>query len=147
MHSESRRKVSYMANAVLSSVSDIVRQHVRDTYLRPVRRRGERTFAVNVGTVHKELALSNRVPLVCLALKSKKFLEENGLKLISKTGPPSGQSTTVTFTYEILDRDEKDSAPTKPLLELRGIAKDVFGALGGGEAFVLEERKGFSTSK
>jgi hypothetical protein len=136
-----------MANAVLSSVSDLVRQHVRDTYLRPARRRGEKTFAVNVGTVHKELALSNRVPLVCLALKSKKFLEENALKLISKTGPPSGQSTTVTFTYEILNSDAKDSIPTEPLLELRGIAKDVFRALGGGEAFIREERKSFSSSK
>jgi hypothetical protein len=51
-----------MDNAVSSSVSDLVRQHVRDVYLRPARRRGERTFAINVGTVHKSLALSNRVP-------------------------------------------------------------------------------------
>lgn len=132
-----------MDNAVLSSVSDSVRQHVRDTYLRPARRRGERIFAVNVGTVHKELALNNRVPLVCLALKSKKFLDENALQLVSKTGPPSGQSTTVTFTYAILDSNEKDSAPTEPLLQLRGIAKDVFKALGGGETFIREERKSF----
>jgi len=133
-----------MDNPVSSSVSDLVRQHVRDVYLRPARRRGERTFAINVGTVHKSLALSNRVPLVCLALKSKKFLNENALRLISKTGPPSGQSTTVTFTYEILNSDGKDSASTKSLLELRGVAKDVFRALGGGEAFIREERKNFS---
>jgi hypothetical protein len=50
----------------------------------------------------------------------------------------------VTFTYEILNSDEKESASTKSLLEIRGIAKDVFRALGGGEAFIREERKSFS---
>jgi hypothetical protein len=135
-----------MDNVSLHSVSDLVRQHARDAYLRPARRRGEKSFSVNVGTVHKVLALSNRVPLVCAALKSKKFLEENALKLISKTGPPSGQSTTVTFTYEIMGSNGKDSAPTEPLSGLRGIAKDLFRGLGGGEAFIREERKNFSNS-
>src|SRR5579864_8123170 len=97
-----------MRNALLSSASDLVRRHASDAYLRPAHRRGDRTFAVNVGAVHKALGLSNRVPLVCAALTSKKFLEEHGLKLISKTGPPSGQSTTVTFTYEIVNGTEKN---------------------------------------
>ena len=94
--------------------------------------------------MHKSLALSNRVPLVCLALKSKKFPNENALRLISKTGPPSGQSTTVTFTYEILDSRGEDSGPADPLLKLRGVAKDLFRELGGGEAFIREERNNFS---
>jgi hypothetical protein len=96
--------------------------------------------------VHKVLALSNRVPLVCAALKSKKFLEENALRLISKTGPPSGQSTTVTFTYEIMGGNGTESSPTESLFGLRGIAKELFRALGGGEAFINEERKSFSNS-
>lgn len=133
-----------MGNAALNSVSDLVRQYARDSYLRPARRRGEKRFVVHVGTVHRALALNNRVPLVCLALKSKKFLEENALKLVEKTGPPSGQSTTVVFTYEILDGNGEDAAPTEPFLELRGIAKELFGAWGGGEAFIREERKNFS---
>jgi hypothetical protein len=133
-----------MGSALLSSVSDLVRQHAWDAYLQPAHRRGDRTFAVNVGAVHKALGLSNRIPLVCAALTSKKFMEEHSLKLISKTGPPSGQSTTVTFTYEILSGNEKDPAPTRPLLGLRGIAKDVYRKLGGGEAFIREERKSFS---
>jgi hypothetical protein len=135
-----------MDNGSLHSVSDLVRQHARDAYLRPARRRGEKRFSVNVGTVHKVLALSNRVPLVCAALKSKKFLEENALKLISKSGPPSGQSTTVTFTYEITGGNGTDSSPVESLSGLRGIAKDLFRALGGGEAFINEERKSFSNS-
>jgi hypothetical protein len=133
-----------MNDISLHSVSDRVRQHARDAYLRPARGRGEKSFSVNVGAVHKVLALSNRVPLVCAALKSKKFLEENALKLTSKTGPPSGQSTTVTFTYEIMGSSGKDFAPTESLSGLRGIAKDLFRALGGGEAFIREERRNFS---
>jgi len=135
-----------MNNTSQHSVSDLVRQHARDAYLRPARRRGEKTFSVNVGTVHKVLALSNRVPLVCAALKSKKFLEENALKLTSRTGPPSGQSTTVTFTYEIMGRNGTESSAAESLSGLRGIAKDLFRALGGGEAFINEERKSFSNS-
>jgi hypothetical protein len=134
-----------MDNVSLHSVSDLVRQHARDAYLRPARRRGEKSFSVNVGTVHKVLALNNRVPLVCAALKSKKFLDENALKLVSKTGPPSGQSTTVTFTYEIVGKNGPVSAPTE-LSGLRGIAKDLFRALGGGEAFINDERRNFSNS-
>ena len=134
----------FMNKTLSCSDSDLVRQHARDTYLRPARHRGEKTVSIHVGTVHKVLALNNRVPLVCAALKSKKFLEENALSLVSKTGPPSGQSTTVTFTYEILDGTGKTSDPTDPLLKLRGIAKDLFRELGGGEAFIREERKSFS---
>lgn len=127
------------------SVSDLVRQHAHDSYLEAARRRGETTFVVNVGAVHKALALNNRVPLVCLALRSKKFIEENKLRLISQTGPPSGLSTTVTLTFEILGGGGESNC-LENLLGLRGVAKDVFKALGGGEAFVREERKNLSDS-
>jgi hypothetical protein len=128
-----------------NSDSDRARQYANEAYLRPAKRRGERTFSVNVGSVHRSLDLHNRVPLVCAALKSRKFLQENGLKLITQTGPPSGQSTTVTYTYEILGDGGKVASLPDPLSRLRGAAKDVFGALGGGEAFIREERKNFST--
>ena len=133
-----------MGKIVSRSDSDLVREHVRETYLRPARRRGEKRVSIHVGTVHKVLALSNRVPLVCAALRSKKFLEENALNLIAKTGPPSGQSTTVTFTYEILDGGRTDTGQTEAFLKLRGIGKELFRTLGGGEAFIREERNNFS---
>ena len=126
------------------SVSDLVRTHVREVYLKPVIQRGESTLTVNAGAVHKALALNNRVPLVCLALKSKKFLEENGLRLISKTGPPSGQSTTVTFTYEIFAPNANRPSVTSPLIGLRGVAKSLFRELGGGENFIRNERNLFA---
>jgi hypothetical protein len=132
-----------MPTATLQSASDRIRQHAVEVYLRTARRRGDRTFSVHIGTVHKALGLNNRVPLVCAALTSKKFLNSNSLRLISKSGPASGQSTTVTYTYEFVDGYEKSSTLTDPWLKARGIAKDIFAALGGGEAFIRHERANF----
>jgi hypothetical protein len=95
-------QVDYEKRAV-KSVSDTVRQHATEMYVRPTQRRGGRTLSINVGEVHRAVSLRNRVPLVCQALESDKFLRANQLKLIAKTGPPSGQSTTVTYTYEFVD--------------------------------------------
>jgi len=125
------------------SDSDLVRHHASDEYIAAARRRGDKTISIHVGTVHKTLALNNRVPLVCAALGSKKFLTENHLRLISKTGPPSGQSTTVVFTYALED-GEKHAEGIDAFLELRGIGKEVFASLGGGEAFLRREREDFS---
>lgn len=125
------------------SDSDLVRRHATEEYLAAAQRRGDKTFSINVGTVHRQLRLNNRVPLVCAALGSKKFLAENHLRLISKTGPPSGQSTTVTFTYEFLDQGGEQSTVPDPWLAIRGIAKDIFASLGGGEAFIRGERGNF----
>jgi hypothetical protein len=129
-----------------SSGSDLIRQHASEIYLAAARRRGEGTFSINVGAVHKALALSNRVPLVCAALGSKKFLTENHLRLISKTGPPSGLSTTVTYTYEFLDAQASPSHQDA-WTRLRGALKDVFAELGGGEAYLRAERSAFRADR
>jgi hypothetical protein len=132
-----------MPTIASTSDSDLIRQHACEEYLATARKRGDRTVTINVGAVHKALALNNRVPLVCAALASKKFLTENHLRLISKTGPPSGQSTTVTFTYELED-SEKPAGGLDAFLALRGIGSEVFASLGGGEAFIRRERTEFS---
>jgi hypothetical protein len=125
------------------SDSDLVRRHASDEYLSAARRRGDKTISIHVGTVHKALKLNNRIPLVCAALGSKKFLTENHLRLLSKTGPPSGQSTTVIFTYELED-SEKCAGRIDAFLALRGIGKELFASLGGGEAYLRRERAEFS---
>ncbi len=135
-----------MAKGATKSVSDSVRQYASDKYVRPTRHRGERTLSINVGEVHRAVALRNRVPLVCQALESDKFLQANELKLISKTGPPSGQSTTVTYTYEFIDT--KPSSPKEdPWARLRGALRDVFAELGGGEQYLRAERDNFYGSR
>jgi len=99
---------------------------------------------INVGQVQKGVGLQNRVSLVCQALKSEKFLRANGLKRISETGPPSGQSTTVTYTYEFLDPSGAPKGGTDAWERLRGALKDVFAELGGGEAYLRAERASFN---
>jgi hypothetical protein len=125
--------------------ADRVREHARLEYIEPARRRHESTIRIVAGEVQKAVRLSNRVALVCQALKSHKFLDENHLVLEKWEGPPSGMSTTVTFTYRFLDDADQNSSETAGslFLQLRGIAKDVFQSLGGGEAFIRKEREEF----
>jgi hypothetical protein len=127
-----------------STGSDAVRRHAYERYISAARRRKEKTVAINVGEVHRALALNNRVPLVCAALGSKKFLTEHGLRIVSKVGPPSGQSTTVTFTYEIVEGKGKPAEGLEAFMALRGIGKEIFASLGGGETFLRRERAQFS---
>jgi hypothetical protein len=138
---------AYAMHTLVKPISDLIREHAQDNYLRPARRRGEATVAINAGTVHKALALHNRVPAVCQALKSKKFLDANHLKLVSETGPQSGQSTTVTYTYEFVEGQGSGAAKYDPWRQLRGALKDIFAELGGGEAFLRAERQRFYSQK
>src|ERR1019366_5861572 len=82
--------------------SDAVRRHAYEKYIASARRRREKTGGIKGGERHRASALNNRVPLVCAALGSKKFLTEHGLRILSKTGPPSGESTTVSVSDEIV---------------------------------------------
>jgi hypothetical protein len=118
-----------------------IREHAARTYVRSAKQRGLKRFTIRAGDVHRDMRFKeNRVPAVCSALKSKKFLAENGLQLVERSGPPSGLSPTVTYTYEFVDLSSL-SPEQHPFFALRGIAKDVFAALGGGEHFIRAERE------
>ena len=82
---------------------------------------------------------------MCAALRSKRFLEENGVVLERADGPPSGQGTRMTYTYRFANQAK--GILSKPsissFLRLQGIARDVFQSLGGAEAFLLNERSQF----
>ena len=80
---------------------------------------------------------------MCQALKSDKFLSGNGLRLVSESGPPSGQSTTVTYTYEFVENAASIAPRRDAWVELRGALKEVFAELGGGENYLREERESF----
>jgi hypothetical protein len=125
----------------LIKAADAVRQYVLTQYIRPARERGDRDVSVTAGEVHKALGLKNRIPLVCAALRSARFQALNHLRLKDVTGPPSGMSTTVKFTFEILSPAAKaGAAAVNPLWNLRGIAKGVFEKAGEWEDLIQQER-------
>ncbi len=125
------------------SSSDAIRRYAYEKYVSQACRRKEKIISINVGEVHREMGLSNRVPLVCAALGSKKFLTEHGLRIVSKTGPPSGQSTTVTYLYEIVHSKPQKQTADETWESLRGIGKDVYASYGGGEEYLRQERANF----
>jgi len=138
------RAISCYIDGVKVSAQQI-RDYVRREYIEPARRSKLRTVRVVAGDVHKAVRLHNRVPLVCQALRGRKFLEENRMILEKLEGPQSGLSTTVAFTYRLMDADagRLDASEEFPFVRLRGIAKEVFRQLGGGEQFIRNERAHF----
>jgi hypothetical protein len=129
-------------------LADKIRSLVRQKYVLPARSRKVKRFSVRAGDVESELGLVGRTPAVCSALKTKRFLEQNQLRLVNTSGPPSGQSSTVTYTYEFSEAgpasvSKKEDAWKK----LRGALKDVFAELGGGEAYLRAERRAFNGSR
>jgi hypothetical protein len=138
-----------------------IRAYLRLHYLEPARQRGERFVTLTAGEIHKELGLSNRVPSVCQVMESKILEREAGVKVSSKQGPPSGRGTTFTVTYAVepaseqaVPRGERQSAATQSaegtqedglrlFYEMRGVLKDAFAEVGGGEAWLRKEREGF----
>lgn len=129
----------------LVTAADAVRQYVLTQYIRPARERGDRDVSVTAGEVHKALGLKNRIPLVCAALRSVRFQAANHLRLKDVTGPPSGMSTTVKFTFEILSSASGSGATAvNPLWQLRGIAKGVFEKPGEWEDLIKYEREQLS---
>ncbi len=122
--------------------SDLVRDYIRQHPLRQAHNRGLKEFSVVSGDVHKALGLTNRVPTVCQALRSKRLLRENNLILKSETGPPSGLSTTMVFTYAFAESADA-AAPRHSLHSLQGKGKHLWDQWGGGETFLKKERAAF----
>jgi hypothetical protein len=125
------------------SLSEQVLQHVETAYILPARRRGETTIRITAGDVHRDLRWTNRVPSVCTTLGSKKFQKAIGAELVAKEGPPSGFGTRATFTYRLPAESSSAGGKRGALLDLYGIAKDIFRDLGGGENFIRRERENF----
>jgi hypothetical protein len=132
-----------------TQASDQIREHVRLHYVEPARQNRQAKFSVRCGTIEKELGMSNRTAQVCSALKTPKFLVPNGLRLVETSGPRSGTSTTVVYTYEFLDRAAAPAPPAstsiyEKLLQMEGILKEAYQEIGGSEHAIREEREGYS---
>ena len=127
-------------------LADEIRTYARDRYVMRAREQRATQFSIRSGDVARDMKLvGGRVPAVCSALKTREFLEKNALRLISRTGPESGQSSTVTYTYEFVEgaKDKKAADRQEAWNRLRGALKDVFAELGGGENYLRNERANF----
>ena len=133
-----------MSSEVQVSKADKIRLYGR-RYVTSARNRGDRTFSIQVGEVVRALGLIDRVPAVCSALRTSKFLEENRLRMVETIAPKSGQSTTVIYTYEFVDNKQPFLKEEDPLELLWGSMKDIFAEYGGGEAYLRAEREKFYT--
>jgi hypothetical protein len=127
--------------------ADKIRLHGKERYVLPARKRGDKRFSIQVGDVVRKLRLIQRVPAVCSALKTGKFLRDNNLRLVQTTAPKSGQSTTVVYTYEFVDPKSSPAKQGDAWARLQGALKDVFEELGGGEAYLRAERSAFYPPK
>ncbi len=124
-------------------LADKIRTHGREKYVLPARERKSSRFCIRAGDVVRELGIGgHRAPAVCSALKTNQFLSDNHLHLLEASGPKSGQSTTVTYTYEFVGAPSK-TKHEDPWTSLRGTLRDVFSDLGGGEAYLKAERTNF----
>jgi len=126
--------------------ADRVRGYANEKYIEPVRRNSGATVRIKSGDIVKDLGLKNKTPNVCTALRSKKFQEQYGLELIEEQGPPSGMSTTVVFTYKVVNRPtakETESRSPSAFDRLRGIAKGLFKHPGDWERSIQDDRQNF----
>jgi hypothetical protein len=127
--------------------ADEIRDYGTRTFVIPARQKGQKRFSIRVGDVVRELRLYRSIPAVCSALKTQEFQRANHLKLVDATGPKSGLSTTVVFTYEFVDQERPSDGSVDAWSRLRGALKEVFAELGGGEAYLRAERSNFNTRK
>jgi hypothetical protein len=123
--------------------ADQIRDYSTKAFVVPARQKGQKRFSIRVGDVVRELRLYRSIPAVCSALKTKEFQRANSLRLVDATGPKSGLSTTVVFTYEFVDREGPAEPSVDAWSRLRGALKEVFAELGGGEAYLQGERSKF----
>jgi hypothetical protein len=130
----------------MGKMVDAIRAYAREKYVVPARNLKQARFTIRSGEVVQALKLHTRVANVCNALRGKAFQNENRLKLVDYTGPKSGQSTTMVYTYQF--DDAPDSAPgLDPWTELRGALKRAFAESGGGENYLRNERENFYVSQ
>ncbi|MHB1936314.1 MAG: hypothetical protein ACYCOR_06985 [Acidobacteriaceae bacterium] len=130
----------------MKSDAEKIREYARTRYIEPARHGGESTVRIKSGDIVKGLNLKNKTPNVCTALRSKIFQDVYGVRLLGEQGPPSGMSTTVVFTYSLMNQGqtkEPKSGSQSAFDRLRGIAKTAFKDTGDWERSVQRERENF----
>jgi hypothetical protein len=79
--------------------SERVRDHVKRKYVDPAKKAGKESLSIQAGDIHRELGFSRRIPVVCSALRSRKFQKNCGIELAYVDG--HNNTTTAKFTYRL----------------------------------------------
>lgn len=140
-------------------LSDQIKKLAESKYITPAVQKGQVEFSIKVRDVLDDLRTAGfppgHTPQVCSALRTAKFLRENGLEIKEVEGPPSKMSTTVVFHYRVAKPTRQADAPqnesemaegsdeetpaarAKRLTDgLRGLLKEEMAAHGGAEGFL-----------
>lgn len=114
---------------------------LRSKYIEPARRRRASQVRVVAGDLARELSLMTREPQVCTAMQGQRFLREQGLEVVKREGPPSGQGTKLALTYKL----NGAARETQERLwdSMRGIFRESFAEEGGAEAWLKRQRAEF----
>ena len=79
--------------------SDRVRDHVKRKYVDPAKKAGKESLSIRAGDIQRELGFTRRIPVVCSALRSRKFQKNCDIELAYIDG--TNNTTTATFTYRL----------------------------------------------
>ena len=78
-------------------LADRIRDFVFATYVQPALDAGDTKVTVRAGDVHDSMLLSGRMPAVCGAVGSDKFLTQHNLQLLDRKGPTQGANVFFIF--------------------------------------------------
>lgn len=140
-------------------LSDKIRDLAKARYVGPAIAAGQHEISIRVRDILTDLeaeglAGGGRTPQICSALRTGKFLRDNGLEIERVEAPPSGQSPTVVYHYRLarqnLSRgpdqfrsgmnpavaEGADAWAERVTSKIRGLLKDEIAEFGGTEGFM-----------
>ncbi|HEX4322326.1 MAG TPA: hypothetical protein VHZ52_15550 [Acidobacteriaceae bacterium] len=138
-----------------NNLSDQIRRLAKERYVDPAVRAGQKEFSIPVRELLVLLPAEfqkNRIPQVCNAIQTAKFLNQDDLQITRVEGPPSGLSTTVVVHYGVGGRSSSTSRQPERTAELsrvdaeerakrlanamKGLLSKELAEYGGADAFV-----------
>ena len=79
------------------SLADKIREFAYENYIKPARDLEEDDVIIKAGDLHDEMGLENKIPSVCGALDTKKFLTQYAIELDEREAPSCGVNVLYTF--------------------------------------------------
>lgn len=90
-------------------LADEIRTFICEEYISHARNEGKKEISIRAGDIHQAMGLSNRMPAVCSALKSKNLREIGQIEIKQIKAPPKGAGANFVATFEILYGESKET--------------------------------------